>query len=191
MSAEDRSRWEARWAERADGIGAPEPYLVRTAAALPPGQALDVACGDGRNALWLAARGWQVTAVDIAPSAIARLDAAARKQELLLTTRTADLDRADALAGLGPFALLAVIRFKLEASQWPRLLDRLAPGGHLILCSFGRAQHARSGFPLAYCLDRAELERALGHRLRCLRYEVLEEAGTVLEASHWESRQQR
>jgi SAM-dependent methyltransferase len=184
----DRERWEARWAGREDGPpGSPEPFLVRNAAALPPGPALDAACGDGRNALWLAAaRGAVVTAVDVAPSAVARLRAAAEAAGLPIDARVADLDDPAALSGLGPFAALLAVRYKPSPAQWGRLLDRLAPGGRLLLCSFGRAQHARAGFPLAYCLARDELEAALGGRLRLLAYEAFEERGEALEGSLWE-----
>ena len=189
MAEADRERWEARWAARGgeEPPGAPEPYLVRNAGALPPGPALDAACGDGRNALWLAAaRGGVVTAVDVAPSAVARLRAAAGTAGSAVEASVADLDDPAALACLGPFAAVVVTRYKPSAAQWGRLLDRLAPGGRLLVCSFGRAQHARSGFPLAYCLDRGELEAVLGGRLRLLAYEVFEERGEALEGSLWE-----
>ena len=189
MAEADRERWEARWAGREDGPpGAPEPFLVRNAGALPPGTVLDAACGDGRNALWLAAArgGTAVVAVDVAPSAVARLRAAAGTAGLPIEARVADLDDPAALSGLGPFAALLAIRYKPSPAQWGRLLDRLAPGGRLLLCSFGRAQHARAGFPLAYCLARDELEAALGGRLRLLAYEAFEERGEALEGSLWE-----
>ncbi|MGH3451084.1 MAG: class I SAM-dependent methyltransferase, partial [Haloechinothrix sp.] len=51
--------------------------LVTEVADLPPGQALDVGCGEGADALWLARRGWQVTAVDISRTALQRAAAAA------------------------------------------------------------------------------------------------------------------
>jgi SAM-dependent methyltransferase len=186
VSEADRERWEARWAARDGGPGEPEPFLVRHAPALPPGPVLDAACGDGRNALWLAARGREVVAIDVAPSAVARLRAAAGARGLAVDARVADLDAPDALAGLGIFAALLVVRFKPDPAQWGRLLDRLAPGGRLCLCSFGRAQHARTGFPLAYCLERGELEGLLGARLRLLAYEAFEEDGEALEGSLWE-----
>ena len=190
MAEADRERWEARWAGRGDGPpGAPEPFLVRNAGALPPGPVLDAACGDGRNALWLAAaRGGTevVVAVDVAPSAMARLRAAAAARGLRVEARAADLDDAGTLSSLGPFAALLVVRYKPSPAQWDRLLDRLAPGGRLLLCSFGRAQHARTGFPLAYCLARDELEAALGGRLRLLAHEAFEEQGEALEGSLWE-----
>ena len=51
----------------------PHPLLVEAASKLTPGRALDLACGTGRNALWLAQHGWDVTAVDASPTAIETL----------------------------------------------------------------------------------------------------------------------
>jgi 2-polyprenyl-3-methyl-5-hydroxy-6-metoxy-1,4-benzoquinol methylase len=50
---------------------APHPYLAREIGGLPPGTALDAGCGAGAEAIWLASHGWQVTAADIAPEALA------------------------------------------------------------------------------------------------------------------------
>jgi tellurite methyltransferase len=195
MATADLARWEPRWAARGEGEGPgePEPFLVRQAdaGALPPGPLLDAACGDGRNALWLAARGrWEVAAVDVAPSAVRRLRREAAARGLRVAARAADLDDPGALDGLGggPFAALVVVRFKPDPARWDRLLGRLAPGGRLLLCSFARAQHERTGFPLAYCLDRGELEALLAPRgLRLLAYEAFEEGGgEALEGSLWE-----
>lgn len=61
----DASDWDERYS--ADGLlwtAQPNRFLVAEASALTPGSALDVACGEGRNAVWLATKGWQVTAVD-------------------------------------------------------------------------------------------------------------------------------
>lgn len=185
MSAADLERWEARWRQRGEPSGSPEPYLVRNLQALRAGSILDVACGDGRNALWLARQGHAVTALDIAPAAIARLRHAAEAAALTLATRVADLDAADALAGLGPFANLVVLRFKPDATQWPRLLACLSPGGRLLLCSFGPEQHRRHGFPQAFCLERDELRRQLEPALALVRWDSFEEAGAWLEGSLW------
>ncbi len=202
MSADDLRRWEARWAAPGGGGGGgeapgrPDSFLVRCAGELPPGGPVhDVAAGDGRNALWLAARGrWSVAAVDVAPSAVRRLEREAGARALRVAARAADLDDPGALDGLGgpglggPFVALVVVRFKPDAARWDRLLGRLAPGGRLLLCSFARAQHARTGFPLAYCLDPAELEAALGARggLRPLALEAFEDGGEALLGSVWE-----
>lgn len=66
-----RERWNRRWAgERANASTAPSRFLVAEASALRPGTALDLACGAGRNAVWLAERGWRVTAVDFSSVAL-------------------------------------------------------------------------------------------------------------------------
>jgi SAM-dependent methyltransferase len=65
--------WDARYAE-SDRVwsGRPNVVLVREVAALPPGTALDLGCGEGDDAVWLAQRGWRVVAVDISGVALAR-----------------------------------------------------------------------------------------------------------------------
>jgi SAM-dependent methyltransferase len=61
----DARSWDTRYAE--SGLvwsAAPNQFVAAELADLPPGEALDMAAGEGRNALWLASRGWEVTAVD-------------------------------------------------------------------------------------------------------------------------------
>jgi SAM-dependent methyltransferase len=67
----DSSAWDERYAasELVWSAG-PNQFVERELAELEPGRALDLACGEGRNARWLAARGWQVTAMDFSPVAI-------------------------------------------------------------------------------------------------------------------------
>jgi 2-polyprenyl-3-methyl-5-hydroxy-6-metoxy-1,4-benzoquinol methylase len=73
----DRGSWERRWSqalrEHGDRVAQrpPNAHLTAELAGLPPGRALDAGCGHGAEALWLAARGWQVTAVDFAATALA------------------------------------------------------------------------------------------------------------------------
>jgi SAM-dependent methyltransferase len=72
----DREFWDERWRdvlrEHAAQIAqrAPNAYVTDTAGDLAPGRALDAGCGNGTEALWLAARGWNVTAVDFSPAAL-------------------------------------------------------------------------------------------------------------------------
>lgn len=77
MSAYDRDSWEARWSEALREHGdrvaqrPPNAHLTAEVGDLRPGRALDAGCGHGSDTLWLAARGWQVTAVDFAATALA------------------------------------------------------------------------------------------------------------------------
>lgn len=73
----DRSFWEQLWSktlrEQAEKVARrpPNPHLVGEVVDLHPGHALDAGCGHGAETLWLASRGWQVTAVDFSASALA------------------------------------------------------------------------------------------------------------------------
>jgi SAM-dependent methyltransferase len=69
----DQQSWEQQYrAHPAVWSGRPNAPLVAEAAGLTPGTALDVGCGEGADALWLAARGWEVTAVDFSTIALER-----------------------------------------------------------------------------------------------------------------------
>jgi SAM-dependent methyltransferase len=69
----DQEFWDRRYAEHPRiWSGNPNPHLVTAASPLTPGRALDVGCGEGADALWLARRGWRVTGVDLSEVALAR-----------------------------------------------------------------------------------------------------------------------
>jgi SAM-dependent methyltransferase len=88
----DLSGWDERYRTH-PGNGIVTPLLGRIASTLVPGRALDLACGAGRNALWLASRGWQVTAVDGSSAAIEILCQRAAERSLTIDTRLADLEK--------------------------------------------------------------------------------------------------
>lgn len=65
--------WDQRYAGREHlWSGRPNPQLVAHASALPPATALDMGCGEGADAIWLAERGWTVTGVDVSPVGLSR-----------------------------------------------------------------------------------------------------------------------
>lgn len=185
MSGADRVRWEARWQARAGEPGEPERFLVQKAASLSPGFVLDVAAGDGRNALWLAAQDFAVSAVDISAAAIALLMRGAERRGLRVAARVADLDEPTALTGLGPFDLVVVIRYRPPASQWAGLTAALRPGGQLLMCSFAPGQQGRHGVRPEFCLERQVLEAELGSLLQLQEWTDLEADGQLLAGSVW------
>jgi SAM-dependent methyltransferase len=104
-------------------------------------RALDLACGEGRHALWLATHGWQVTAVDFSQVGIdkgrtvaARLSRSVRSR---VDWRTADITDLDAADITGPFELILMVFVHLPADERRALLHRLsgmlAPGGRLLI----------------------------------------------------------
>lgn len=185
MSDTDRAKWEARWRARGSEPGEPEPFLVQRAVDLPGKRVLDVAAGDGRNALWLASRGFTVSAIDISAAALAMLTRSASSRGLKIGVRVADLDEPAALTGLGPFDGIVVVRYRPSASQWAGLIAALRPGGLMLLCSFAPLQHERHGFPREFCLDREALEAELQALLQLQEWTDLQEDGQFLAGSIW------
>ena len=133
QSFEERYRaTDALWS------GRPNTQLVAEAADLPPGTALDVGCGEGADAIWLAERGWQVTAVDFARTALER----GRIHAQTLGTEVADRIRwvhADVTAAVpgDDFELVSAQFMHLPPEPRRRLFARLAaavaPGGTLLV----------------------------------------------------------
>jgi len=87
-----RKDWDRRYAET-DLLwsATPNRFLVTEVGDQAPGRALDLACGEGRNALWLAGLGWRVTAVDFSEVAIAKARARAERDRLMVNFVCADL----------------------------------------------------------------------------------------------------
>jgi len=111
----------------------PNQFVVKEVSSLKAGRALDVACGEGRNAIWLCEQGWKVKALDY--SAVAIEKAKARGRELNLEI---DWQVADATTDIqGEYELILFIYLHLPAEQTKKSLalasDALAPGGTLLL----------------------------------------------------------
>lgn len=110
---------------------APAPLVAETAARLAAGKALDLACGAGRNAIWLAERGWQVTAVDGAPAAIEILQRRAAEKGVSVDARVADLEKGE--YAIKPAAWdLILLSYYLQRDLFAPVKRGLAPGGLVI-----------------------------------------------------------
>ena len=134
--------WDARHAAR-DPIEShhADPTLIEAAASLAPGAALDLGAGDGRNANWLAAHGWRVTAVDFSTIAVDRgrafaatsgLDVAWLREDLLAWTPPA-----------AQFDLVVLMFIHLPAAErravYARAAAAVAPGGTLLVVGHDRS----------------------------------------------------
>ena len=150
-------------------MGLPEDWLVQNADLLPVhGRALDVACGRGRHALWLGARGLVTTAVDRDAAAVDAVNAEARSGGLPVTAHAVDLEHGDPALGAARYDVIVVVHY-LHRPLFPALVSALTSGGVLIYETFTRAQAAR-GKPTnpMFLLDPGEL-RALVAPLEIVR----------------------
>src|SRR5216683_1258485 len=101
-------RYKSRLRAAEDLEATPTPLLTEAAMKLAPGKALDLACGTGRNALWLAEHGWSVTAVDGAATAIEILRQRASERRIDVDNKVADLERGDFLIEPSAYDLIAI-----------------------------------------------------------------------------------
>ncbi|GJF04213.1 class I SAM-dependent methyltransferase [Pseudonocardia sp. D17] len=133
MAVTDRERWDARHAVAGVGQPAPPDALRGRGDLLPAGgRALDVACGRGSVAVWLAARGFVVDAVDVSPVALAAGAALAAAQDVEVAWHVADLDAGLPAACTGPYDLVVCQRFR-DPRLYPAFARLLAEGGLLVL----------------------------------------------------------
>lgn len=132
----DRRAWDERYASRELLWGAePNRFVAAELQKLPPGRALDVACGEGRNAIWLATLGWTVTGVDFSPVALERARRLAGRAQIGVEWIEADVTTFAPTAG--DFDLVLIAYLQLPADPWRRALAAaaaaLAPGGTLFM----------------------------------------------------------
>lgn len=145
MSESDRDRWDAKYVEKTSlTFQPPDEWLVRHATPLAAGRALDLACGLGHNAIWLAQRGWNVDAVDISPVGLALAKRHAEQAEApAISWIVADLDVFEMQSTA--YELVTVFRF-LDRQRVPQLIEQsLRPGGILIYETFSQGQLTRAG----------------------------------------------
>ena len=142
MSQSDAERWEARYqAGTAAYAAQPSAFVLDWLPRLPRGRALDVACGLGATAMALAEAGFEVTAIDIAPTALARARAEAERRGVSVDWQCADLSGLRLPAA--QYDLIVNIHF-VNRDLVAQFADALQPGGHVLF-----EQHLRWPQPVA------------------------------------------
>jgi SAM-dependent methyltransferase len=137
-----REDWDKRYASTDNLWSAtPNRFLVAEAADLPRGRALDLACGEGRNAIWLASLGWNVTGVDFSEVAIAKARAWAEREGVDVEFLCEDILAYEPAPGA--FDLILLLYFHLPPAELRTVLSRVPPalaeGGTVVLIGHDRA----------------------------------------------------
>lgn len=122
-------------------LWSPSPGLL-SLLELPPGKALDLGCGTGRDAVALAMRGWSVTAVDRLPDALDRARSLAELHGVTLDLRVVDIDKEP--LPVGPFDLVTAFRYLPDLEI---MAEAVAPSGSLVVETFTDRERARTGKP--------------------------------------------
>lgn len=134
----DAAAWDARYTGSDLVWGAaPNQFVAAELGELPPGRIIDLACGEGRNAVWLATRGWRATGVDFSTAAVLRADRLAADAGVTDRVTFALGDVVDGPLPTGPFDAVVVAYLQLPAPRRRTALRRaaglLAAGGTMLV----------------------------------------------------------
>ena len=145
--------WESRYRQKPVWSGEVNTTLPPIVQGLTPGHALEVGCGEGADALWLAERGWDVTALDASPSALMRGEDERRSRvradgtPRLIRWVAQDCVIDDLPARQGGFDLVTAHFLHMPRGDrgivWQKLVDRVAPGGTLIVVGHSPSDASR------------------------------------------------
>jgi 2-polyprenyl-3-methyl-5-hydroxy-6-metoxy-1,4-benzoquinol methylase len=126
----DQKRWDKRFGQKEFALGKePNTFLRKHIRLLPKGKALDIAAGEGRNAVFLAQQGFEVDAVDISEKGLKKAQKLARKKGVKINTSLMDLDQYP--IGKEQYDLIADFYF-LKRRLIPRIKKGLKKGGKVI-----------------------------------------------------------
>ncbi len=155
----DREKWNQRYADETDHLPEPDPFLVRNSNLLESGRALDLACGRGANAIYLANSGYTVDAIDISDKAISRLRTYAIQRGLGIQGIVADLDYFT--LAKDNYNLIVVFYFFSESLFAP-IQQALKAGGLLFYATYNtRHTSIQPGFNPDYLVEPQALARYL------------------------------
>jgi len=164
--------WDERY--RSSGWSSdPDEALVALAASLPPGRALDLGCGTGRNSLWLAQHGWEVSGVDASAVGLARGVSLANSAGLALQVEQADL--VTYVGAPGHYELVVIANIHLAPHErdafFANAANAVAPGGHLYITGHHVDALGQAGPP---DVERLFTESMFDGRFRDFTVEILE-----------------
>jgi 2-polyprenyl-3-methyl-5-hydroxy-6-metoxy-1,4-benzoquinol methylase len=168
----DQDFWEQLWSktlrEHADRVASrpPNAHLMAELAGLPPKRALDAGCGHGADTLWLAARGWQVTAVDFSAAALAHGRSMAEAAGADVAERIAWIESDLAAWPVEPaqYDLVACLYVHVSGSvedMVRRMASGVAPGGTLFLVGHRPIDPSTSAATAAASQVQVSVEAAL------------------------------
>jgi SAM-dependent methyltransferase len=136
--------WDTRYAQKGLVWGTePNRWVAEECADLPAGRALDLACGEGRNTIWLASRGWRATGVDFSGVALQRAAELAAQVDLPGEAAWVQADLLEYVPTPGSFDLVVIAYLQVPAEQRRGVVraaaDALAPGGALLVVAHDSA----------------------------------------------------
>jgi tellurite methyltransferase len=133
----NKQYWDDKFENRDDKLLSPEKSVVDNIGYFKVGSVLDIACGDGRNTLFLSDKGFKVTGVDFSSKALERLKMFAERDNYLVNTEQIDLSIANSLKDIGIFDNILINHYRLNKDQLADIENHITDDGILFICGFG------------------------------------------------------
>lgn len=161
----DPERWDRVYSNPAPVFDtAPNAFMTEVVKGLKPGRALDIGMGQGRNSIYLAKLGWDVSGIDISETGMEAARKSAKAAGVKITTITASMD--DFEFGVGQWDVVVAT---YEGASWlERATKGLKPGGCVIVEAFGKSAQAPVGAGFG---PNELLKLFMDQKLQILRYE--------------------
>ncbi|RMH36485.1 MAG: class I SAM-dependent methyltransferase [Nitrospirae bacterium] len=175
---QDKARWDRKYQTEDYIFGKdPIPFLKEVSDLLPKrGQALDLAAGEGRNAVFLATLGLDITAIDISEEGLKKAKALARERGVSIKTIAADLESYRLPAKTYD---VIVCTYYLQRDLIPKMKAALKPGGMIVMETYTQDHHKyRPRFPQDYLLKPNELLKWFDDFV-ILRYQLVDDGQAV------------
>lgn len=166
--------WNKRFNSRDKKLMRPEQKLVEAEKNFTLGNVLDIACGEGRNSLFLVQKGYNVTAIDFSHVALERLKEFASIQGVDITTRQVDCSKPQEFSGLGNFDIIIVNHYRLATGVLEEVLRHKKQDGILWINGFRTCPVDNKNITYDDLLDIKEYEtlRKLGYQVNSEEYET-------------------
>ena len=133
----NKEYWDERFKQRNDKLLSPEGVLIDNINCFKKGSVLDIACGDGRNALFFLENGFEITGVDFSLNALERLKIFAEKSNYSIETRQIDLSKPSGLKDIGIFDNIVINHYRLSRENLVDIENHISDDGILFISGFG------------------------------------------------------
>jgi tellurite methyltransferase len=169
----DKDRWNEKYDTEVYLFGEkPIPFLTDNIHILPKGKALDVAMGEGRNGVYLATQGFDVTGLDISEKGLEKAHTLATKNNVTIQTKVVDLESIQ----FEPHSWdLIICTYYMDRGLYKKFLDALKPGGMLLIETYNIDYLKYRRFNAKWALNTNEL-LDLFKGMRILRYQDYDDA---------------
>ena len=171
--SKDKDRWNKKYDKETYIFGEkPIPFLVDNIHILRKGKALDVAMGEGRNGVYLATQGFDVTGLDISEKGLGKAHALAAKNNVTIQTKVVDLEKAK----LEPNTYdLILCTYYMDRGIYKKFYDALKPGGMVLIETYNIDYLKYRKFNAKWALETNEL-LDIFKGMRVLRYQDYDDA---------------